>query len=58
MLDVIETHASQGELAARLETTWSTLNRVLRGFESLGLISVEGNAITLEKPDKLASYTW
>ena len=54
----IELHSSQGELAAELGTTRSTLNRALHTFESLGLIVVDGNQITLEKPEKLADYTW
>jgi CRP-like cAMP-binding protein len=54
----VQLHSSQGELAAELGTTRSTLNRALHGFESLGLIAVDGNRITLEKPAKLVTYTW
>jgi CRP-like cAMP-binding protein len=53
-----EMRSSQGELAAELGTTRSTLNRALRGFESLGMITVDGNRVTLEKPEKLVTYTW
>jgi|GEM_PF-2683638 len=38
--------------------TRSTLNRALHSFESLGLITVDGNQITLIKPVTLATYTW
>ena len=55
---VFELHSSQGELAAELGTTRSTLNRALHSFEALGLIAVDGNRVTLEKPEKLAAYTW
>ncbi|MBA3274202.1 MAG: Crp/Fnr family transcriptional regulator [Chloroflexia bacterium] len=48
---------SQGELAAELGTTRSTLNRALHDFESLGLIVLDGNRISLRKPDALRSYT-
>lgn len=54
----VRLQASQGELAAELGTTRSTLNRALRGFESLGLITVDGTEITLNTPDRLAAYTW
>jgi CRP-like cAMP-binding protein len=55
---VITLRSSQGELAGELGTTRSTLNRALRGFESLGLIRVDGAEITLDKPDRLVGYTW
>jgi len=48
---------SQGELAAELGTTRSTLNRALHDFESLGLIALEGNRIILRKLDSLHLYT-
>jgi len=38
-------------MAAELGTTRSTLNRALHGFESLGLITVTGNRITVWEPD-------
>ena len=53
----VRLQSSQGELAAELGTTRSTLNRALNGFESLGLIHVEGSTVTLVKPDRLSSYT-
>jgi CRP/FNR family transcriptional regulator, cyclic AMP receptor protein len=55
---VIELHSSQGELAAELGTTRSTLNRALQSFESLGLIQTDGSKVTIEQPEKLHSYTW
>ncbi len=53
---VVRLRSSQGELAAELGTTRSTLNRALRGFESLGLIRVDGAVIILIKPERLAAY--
>lgn len=53
---VVSLQSSQGELAAELGTTRSTLNRVLHDFEGLGLISVSGSQVTLLKPDRLLSY--
>ena len=49
---------SQGQLAAELGTTRSTLNRVLQSFGDLGFIEVEpgGDRIVLERPGSLASY--
>lgn len=55
---VVELHSSQGELAADLGTTRSTLNRELHSFESLGLISVDSNVVRLEDPAKLATSIW
>jgi len=48
---------SQGELAAELGTTRSTLNRALNGFEALGLISRQGDRIVIRDVDALAVYT-
>jgi CRP-like cAMP-binding protein len=48
---------SQGELAAELGTTRSTLNRALQGFADLGLIAVDGDRVTLTDPRTLAAYT-
>jgi CRP/FNR family transcriptional regulator len=48
---------SQGELAAELGTTRSTLNRALREFESRGLVEVGENQVTILKPDVLRGYT-
>jgi CRP/FNR family transcriptional regulator, cyclic AMP receptor protein len=47
---------SQGELAAELGTTRSTLNRALKGFEDLGLLEVRGEQVVLRDPDGLAAY--
>lgn len=48
---------SQGELAAELGTTRSTLNRALNGFEALGFISRKGEKIRIRDADALAAYT-
>lgn len=48
---------SQGELAAELSTTRSTLNRALSELESRGLLRVEQDCIVLHRPDALAAYT-
>jgi CRP-like cAMP-binding protein len=48
---------SQGELAAEPGTTRSTLNRALREFESLGMIGIDGERVTILQPQTLASYT-
>lgn len=47
---------SQGELAAELGTTRSTLNRALSSFESFGLISRSGDQVTVLDQDALALY--
>jgi CRP/FNR family transcriptional regulator, cyclic AMP receptor protein len=48
---------SQGELAAELGTTRSTLNRALNGFEVLGLLSRQGDRLVIRDVDALAVYT-
>ena len=48
---------SQGELAAELGTTRSTLNRALHDFESLGYIALDGASVTLLNPNALGMYT-
>ncbi|MCA9877985.1 MAG: Crp/Fnr family transcriptional regulator, partial [Thermomicrobiales bacterium] len=48
---------SQGELAAELGTTRSTLNRALNGFVDLGIISRDGDCVTIHQPETLAAYT-
>jgi len=53
----VELQGSQGELAAELGTTRSTLNRVLHDFEDLGLITLAKDRITLRKPERLRTYT-
>jgi len=47
---------SQGELAAELATTRSTLNRALKGFEALGFIRLDGEQIVIRDRDALAVY--
>ena len=47
---------SQGELAAELGTTRSTLNRALSSFESFHLIARSGEQVTILDQDALALY--
>lgn len=47
---------SQGQLAAELGTTRSTLNRALIGFESLGYITRRGDRIVIRNPQALAAH--
>lgn len=46
---------SQGQLAAELGTTRSTLNRALIGFESLGYISRRGDRMVIRNAQALAA---
>ena len=48
---------TQGELAAELGTTRSTLNRALQGFLDLDLIAIEGDTVTLVDSVGLSAYT-
>lgn len=48
---------SQGELAAELGTTRSTLNRTLKGFEEMDLITADGDAIVLADAERLRAFT-
>jgi CRP-like cAMP-binding protein len=48
---------SQGQLAAELGTTRSTLNRALNGFETLGYLSRQGDCIVIRNARALAAYT-
>jgi CRP-like cAMP-binding protein len=48
---------SQGELAAELGTTRSTVNRALKDFEDRGLIAIEGEQVTLLHRAKLEQLT-
>jgi DNA-binding MarR family transcriptional regulator len=52
----VELERSQGELAAELGTTRSTLNRALHDFEELHLVTVVGTELTIRKPDGLRFY--
>lgn len=47
---------SQGQLAAELGTTRSTLNRALIGFESLGYLSRRGDRIVIRNAQALAAH--
>ena len=48
---------SQGQLAAELGTTRSTLNRALNRFEALGYLSRNGDHILIRDAEALAAYT-
>jgi CRP/FNR family cyclic AMP-dependent transcriptional regulator len=48
---------SQGQLAAELGTTRSTLNRALNRFEALGYLSRDGDRVLIRDADALAAYT-
>jgi CRP-like cAMP-binding protein len=54
---IVSLNRSQGELAAELGTTRSTLNRALKEFEEFRMIAVDGDQVTLLRPDALARYT-
>jgi len=54
---VVILHCTQGELAAELGTTRSTLNRALHQFEGIRVLSVDGDRVTLHKPEALRAYT-
>ena len=55
-LPEFELGRSQGELAAELGTTRSTLNRALNSFEALGFISRKGDRVVIRDADALAAY--
>jgi CRP/FNR family transcriptional regulator, cyclic AMP receptor protein len=48
---------SQGQLAAELGTTRSTLNRALNQFEALGFLSRSGDRVVIRNADALSAYT-
>jgi CRP-like cAMP-binding protein len=48
---------SQGQLAAELGTTRSTLNRALNQFEALGFLSRDGDRVVIRNATALAAYT-
>jgi CRP-like cAMP-binding protein len=48
---------SQGQLAAELGTTRSTLNRALNRFEVLGYLTRNGDRVVIRDADGLAAYT-
>jgi len=54
---VIELGRSQGQLAAELGTTRSTLNRALNRFEALGYLSRTGDRIAIRDADALAAHS-
>lgn len=47
---------SQGELAAELGTTRSTLNRALKAFEGLGFVRLDGERVIIRDRESLAAY--
>jgi CRP-like cAMP-binding protein len=51
-------HISQTDLAGELGTTRVSVNKALKGFESLGLIALdhEGEAIVIVRPDDLEDF--
>ena len=53
---VVLLERSQGELAAELGATRSTLNRALQSFADLDLLEVNGDRVTLRRPAQLARY--
>jgi CRP-like cAMP-binding protein len=53
---VVVLDRSQGELAAELGTTRSTLNRALKEFEDLGLLKIEGERVVIRHPAALEPY--
>lgn len=55
--NIVPMDRSQGELAAELGTTRSTLNRALHDFESLGYIGLDGAQVRVHKPDALRTHT-
>jgi CRP-like cAMP-binding protein len=48
---------SQGQLAAELGTTRSTLNRALNRFEALGYLSRTGDRVVIRDADALAAHS-
>lgn len=54
---IVSLNRSQGELAAELGSTRSTLNRALKEFEEIRLIVVDGERVTLLRPETLERYT-
>lgn len=50
-------HQSQGELATELGVTRVSVNKALKGFEALGLLTVAPGEIVIADADALARYT-
>ncbi len=48
---------SQGELAAELGTTRSTLNRAINGFIDLEIVARDGERVVILNPEALVAYT-
>lgn len=53
----IDLARSQGELAAEIGTTRSTLNRALRTFESRGILATDGTQVTILDLRALRAFT-
>lgn len=50
---VVELPVTQSELASMVGGTRQSVNRILAGFESRGLVSMQGRTIVLKRPDLL-----
>src|SRR5579884_707992 len=48
---------SQAALAAELGSSRESINKALKRFEALGVLSIERDRITLHRPDLLLAYT-
>ena len=53
---VVTIQRSQSELAAEVGTTRPTLNRALHDLAALGIVAIDGNRVTIQKPDALRAY--
>lgn len=53
---VVHMQRSQGELAAELGTTRPTLNRALRNLVTRGTVAIDGDRVTILRPDSLRAW--
>jgi CRP/FNR family cyclic AMP-dependent transcriptional regulator len=51
---VIELQLTQSELASMVGGTRQSVNRILSGFESRGLVEMQGRTIVIKRPDLLS----
>lgn len=51
----VRLRASQSDLAAELGTTRVTVNRILRGFHTAGLIAIHPDRVLLLSPEGLTA---
>jgi CRP/FNR family transcriptional regulator, cyclic AMP receptor protein len=49
---------SQGDLASELGTTRVSINKALKNFESLGLITIGRDEMVIHQPDQLSEYVY